>query len=220
GRSGSSSPSVRTDRSTRTDKSNRTEKSYRSTTSDHTHAHNNLQNDSANPGSPSSERGALSRSPPSQNTPTPPSVPSQRHANRSHTINSTSHGIPQFPMPPPPPAPAQPQQPQPQPQLQQQPRGSTRNRSKTGGVQMVLEETGSWSGLADQTPTGDAFANGNGTDANVNPNGNGSGASGGPGSGSGGMFSFFSRKKGRERSPKPSERGVLGKEGARVVISG
>lgn len=82
---------------------------------------------------------------------------------------------------------------------------------------MVLEETGSWSGLADQTTNGDTLPNHvNGTSLQ---NGNGS-TTGAHGNTSGGMFSFFSRKKGRERSPKPSERGVLGKEGARVVISG
>jgi len=32
------------------------------------------------------------------------------------------------------------------------------------------------------------------------------------------MLGFLSRKKGRERSPKPRERGVIGKEGARVVV--
>ena len=34
-----------------------------------------------------------------------------------------------------------------------------------------------------------------------------------------GMMGFLSRKKGRDRSPKAKERGVLGKEGARVVVS-
>lgn len=33
------------------------------------------------------------------------------------------------------------------------------------------------------------------------------------------MFGFLKSKKGRNNSPKPKERGVLGKEGARVVIS-
>jgi len=33
-----------------------------------------------------------------------------------------------------------------------------------------------------------------------------------------GMLGFLSRKKGRERSPKARERGVLGKEGARVIV--
>ena len=35
-----------------------------------------------------------------------------------------------------------------------------------------------------------------------------------------GMLGFLTRKKGRERSPKPMEPGVLGKEGARVVVGG
>jgi len=35
-----------------------------------------------------------------------------------------------------------------------------------------------------------------------------------------GMLGFLTRKKGRGHSPKPQERGILGKEGARVVISG
>ena len=35
-----------------------------------------------------------------------------------------------------------------------------------------------------------------------------------------GVLGFLSRKKGREKSPKPQENGVLGKEGARVVVSG
>jgi serine/threonine kinase 32 len=34
-----------------------------------------------------------------------------------------------------------------------------------------------------------------------------------------GMLGFLSRKRGRGHSPKPQERGILGKEGARVVIS-
>jgi serine/threonine kinase 32 len=33
-----------------------------------------------------------------------------------------------------------------------------------------------------------------------------------------GMLAFLSRKKGRDKSPKSKERGVLGKEGARVVV--
>ncbi len=34
-----------------------------------------------------------------------------------------------------------------------------------------------------------------------------------------GMLSFLGRKKGRGHSPKPQERGILGKEGCRVIIS-
>lgn len=72
-----------------------------------------------------------------------------------------------------------------------------------GGVQVVLNEQGSWSEMANQsqgmvTPTEER--------ANARP---------------AGMLGFLSRKKGRDRSPKAKEkeRGVLGKEGARVVIS-
>lgn len=70
---------------------------------------------------------------------------------------------------------------------------------------MVLGEEGSWSDLADHSSTLPA----EGLD----------GASGkGKGSNSG-MLSFLSRKKGRDRSPKPTEPGVLGKEGARQIIN-
>lgn len=71
---------------------------------------------------------------------------------------------------------------------------------------MVLGEAGSWSQLADQSSTlpaeGYDQAGGNGKGKNS------------------GMLSFFSRKKGRDRSPKPQEPGVLGKEGARQIIGG
>lgn len=81
-----------------------------------------------------------------------------------------------------------------------------RSTSMGGGVQVVLNEQGSWSEMANQsqgmvTPTDEA-----GKRAEKPP----------------GMLGFLSRKKGRDRSPKAAkagERGVLGKEGARVVIS-
>ncbi|KAJ5716148.1 Serine/threonine-protein kinase 32B [Penicillium malachiteum] len=85
------------------------------------------------------------------------------------------------------------------------PRGATRKMSKGGGVQMVLEEAGSWSELANHSHTLPA-----------------EGIEGDAGKGKGsnsGMLSFLSRKKGRDRSPKPTEPGVLGKEGARQIIS-
>ncbi|KAL4980910.1 kinase-like domain-containing protein [Aspergillus desertorum] len=83
-------------------------------------------------------------------------------------------------------------------------RPTARKTSKGGGVQMVLEEAGSWSELADQSATlpaegFDAGSKGKSTNS--------------------GMLSFLSRKKGRDRSPKPQEPGVLGKEGARQIIS-
>ena len=84
------------------------------------------------------------------------------------------------------------------------PRGSTRSTSMGGGVQVVLNEQGSWSDMANQsqgmvTPTEERRSE--------KPSG---------------MLGFLGRKKGRDRSPKAGkerERGVLGKEGARVVIS-
>jgi serine/threonine kinase 32 len=70
---------------------------------------------------------------------------------------------------------------------------------------MVLGETGSWSELAKQDTTLPADAGFSGAADKGKPNG---------------MLGFLSRKKGRGHSPKPQERGILGKEGARVVISG
>lgn len=88
----------------------------------------------------------------------------------------------------------------------QRPRGSTRSTSMGGGVQVVLNEQGAWTEMANQsqglvTPTDE-----HGRKAEKPA----------------GMLGFLSRKKGRDRSPKAGkekERGVLGKEGARVVIS-
>ncbi|PHH81453.1 hypothetical protein CDD82_733 [Ophiocordyceps australis] len=81
---------------------------------------------------------------------------------------------------------------------------TNRVASPSGGVQVTLDGGGSWSELARQDKTLP-------TDANtpMEPKSEGSG----------GMFGFFKGKRGRNNSPKPKERGVLGKEGARVVIS-
>ena len=84
----------------------------------------------------------------------------------------------------------------------QRPTGS-RKESIGGGMQVVLGETGSWSELAKQDATLPA-------DAKLVETG---------GAKPGGMLGFLSRRKGRGHSPKPQERGILGKEGARVVIS-
>lgn len=67
---------------------------------------------------------------------------------------------------------------------------------------MVLDESGSWSQLSDHTSSlpADAGADGRGDKG-------------------GSMLGFLSRKKGRDRSPKPKEPGVLGKLGARHIIS-
>ena len=74
---------------------------------------------------------------------------------------------------------------------------------------MTLDGQGSWSDLARQDATLPADA------AGVNNDLNGTGRTS---EGSGGVFGFLNRKKGRAGSPKPKERGVLGKEGARQVI--
>lgn len=79
-----------------------------------------------------------------------------------------------------------------------------RVESPTGGVQVTIDAAGSWSQLARQDATLPADAKDAGDDKG--------------GSSSGGVFGLFGRKKGRGHSPKPKERGVLGKEGARVVI--
>jgi serine/threonine kinase 32 len=77
--------------------------------------------------------------------------------------------------------------------------------SKGGGFQMVLEEAGSWSDLAEQNSTLPAEGYEALTAKGKTPNT--------------GMLAFLTRKKGRERSPRPTERGVLGKEGSRHIIS-
>lgn len=92
------------------------------------------------------------------------------------------------------------------------PSGSIVVGSPTGGVQVRLDGTNNWSELARQDNTLPA-------DAAAGHLLDGEGGSGGKDSSSGGVFGFLNRKKGRGNSPKPKERGVLGKEGARVVIS-
>ncbi|KUJ23000.1 kinase-like protein [Mollisia scopiformis] len=82
----------------------------------------------------------------------------------------------------------------------QRPTG-TRKESVGGGMQVVLGETGSWSELAKHDTTLPADAK---LEVAAKPTG---------------MLSFLGRKKGRGHSPKPQERGILGKEGARVVIA-
>ena len=70
----------------------------------------------------------------------------------------------------------------------------------------MLDETGSWSELSHKNSSLPADA-AKGADAAKNAK-------------SHGMLGFLSRKTGREKSPKPQESGVLGKEGAREVVSG
>lgn len=81
--------------------------------------------------------------------------------------------------------------------------------SPTGGVQVTLDGGSSWSDLARQDATLPADASGANNDINGKPSSESSG---------GGVFGFLRGKKGRGNSPKPKERGVLGKEGARVVL--
>ncbi|KAK4154363.1 kinase-like domain-containing protein [Chaetomidium leptoderma] len=78
--------------------------------------------------------------------------------------------------------------------------------SPTGGVQVTLDGGGSWSDLARQDATLPADASAAHNDLDGKPES------------SGGVFGFLRGKKGRGNSPKPKERGVLGKEGARVVL--
>ncbi|KAI1661973.1 kinase-like protein [Daldinia decipiens] len=75
-------------------------------------------------------------------------------------------------------------------------------KSPSGGISVTLEDTGSWSDLARRDATLPADANVMSEDKS---------------SGGGGVFGLFGRKK-RGHSPKPKERGVLGKEGARQII--
>jgi serine/threonine kinase 32 len=79
--------------------------------------------------------------------------------------------------------------------------GVTRNTSAGGGSQNVLHANGSWSELGESPTPGNMSS---GDEREKRPSG---------------MLGFLARKKGRDRSPKAKERGVLGKEGARVVIS-
>ena len=73
-------------------------------------------------------------------------------------------------------------------------------------MQVTLGETGSWSDLADKNVT-------------LPAEGKSAAAAGVKGQKPAGLLGFMSRKGGRARSPKPREAGVLGKEGARVVVN-
>jgi serine/threonine kinase 32 len=86
----------------------------------------------------------------------------------------------------------------------QRPMAAQRQASKSGGVQMVLDESGSWSNLADHTSP---MPQDGLQDAGKQEKSSGS------------MLGFLSRKKGRDRSPKPKEAGVLGKIGARHIMN-
>jgi serine/threonine kinase 32 len=165
------------------------------------------------------------RSTPPPRSQTPGNASRTRSSTRSDNGSPTNYSIPpqgpppQSDLPPIPPIPSDPSArttrtvryedttPSAQPSTsrnQPRPRGSTRSTSMGGGVQVVLNEQGSWSDMANQSRE------------MVDGERDGKRAERSPG-----MLGLFSRKKGRDRSPKgkEKERGVLGKEGARVVIS-
>ncbi|CAG7938468.1 unnamed protein product [Penicillium nalgiovense] len=152
--------------------------------------------------SPIQADGSYYRAPPSENMTT---VSETLDPNEPATGQPSSPSSRMSPSPPPPPS----FQPPPAPSFHRplppnhRHRGATRQMSKSGGVQMVLNEAGSWSELAHNSTPADGMDSGDDKSKQAN-----------------GMLSFFSRKKGRDRSPKPTEPGVLGKEGARQIISG
>ncbi|KAL4920818.1 kinase-like domain-containing protein [Aspergillus aurantiobrunneus] len=170
----------------------RPEDSIQTTTSS-THSRHYSQPDSAR-GSPARPEGSPSRV-----------VLPENQTSITETIESTASQPPNSSVQPPLPPPPAPNFHRPfAPPPSARPRPTARKTSKGGGVQMVLEEAGSWSELADQSATLPA----EGFDTNNKGKSSNSG-----------MLSFLSRKKGRDRSPKPQEPGVLGKEGARQIIS-
>ncbi|KAL2115869.1 hypothetical protein VTJ04DRAFT_10124 [Mycothermus thermophilus] len=140
----------------------------------------------------------------SQSSSSDPKRPSSNHRNRNP------------PARPPPPLP-----PYPQPYTRTPSTASPRPNqnmiveSPTGGVQVTLDGGSSWTQLARQDATLPADAAGAG---NAEGNPGGLLASGKHHESGGGVFGFFRGKKGRGNSPKPKERGVLGKEGARVIL--
>jgi serine/threonine kinase 32 len=142
-----------------------------------------------------SQQSSLAGSPPLSNPPPMPNgqqvppISSPRSQPYRQQFNPTSSA-------------ASPLSPYQQPYSRPQRPTGTRKESMGGGMQVVLDETGSWSDLAKQDTTLPADAKL--VEAGGKPSG---------------MLGFLSRKKGRGHSPKPQERGILGKEGARVVIS-
>ncbi|KAK6354826.1 hypothetical protein TWF696_003958 [Orbilia brochopaga] len=74
-----------------------------------------------------------------------------------------------------------------------------RTQSSTNGPQVVLNQSGSWGSNNTQDASQPAQAKGD----QKKPSG---------------MLGFLSKRKGRGASPKPQERGVLGREGARQII--
>ncbi|KAG0158069.1 hypothetical protein PDIDSM_5582 [Penicillium digitatum] len=144
--------------------------------------------------SPIQADGPPHRVPPNENVTTASETLDPNDSATGQPSTSPANGV----SPSPPPAPSFHRAPPPH----NRQRGATRQMSKSGGVQMVLNEAGSWSELAHNSVPADGIESGDDKGKQAN-----------------GMLSFFSRKKGRDRSPKPTEPGVLGKEGARQIIS-
>ena len=103
--------------------------------------------------------------------------------------------------------------------LSQKPSGSagTGTGTSTGGRQVILDGRGSWSHVADKSSTlpSEGLTGPHVAKAQQEVGGSGSSSHLKPPHG---VLGFLSRKKGREKSPKPQESGILGKEGARVVV--
>ncbi|KAL4806365.1 kinase-like domain-containing protein [Aspergillus unguis] len=149
---------------------------------------------------PDSARGSPARTEASQSQALPPDNQSSIGVALESTTSQPISPSSQTPSPGPAPNFHRPFPPPPQGHT----RPTARKTSKGGGVQVVLDEAGSWSELADQSATLPAEGFDTGSKGKT---------------GNSGMLSFLSRKKGRDRSPKPQEPGVLGKEGARQIIS-
>ncbi|KAJ0318436.1 hypothetical protein COL5a_010669 [Colletotrichum fioriniae] len=133
--------------------------------------------------------------------PMPPPGPLRKSSSLERRPGSSQSGVPRRPVSKPPPIPYYPSEYS--NQRAAPPAAGKRVTSPTGGMQVTLDGGGSWSDLARQDATLP-------TDANA--------ISEGKSESSSGVFGFLRGKKGRGHSPKPKERGVLGKEGARQVI--
>ncbi|KAF4776449.1 hypothetical protein HER10_EVM0006303 [Colletotrichum scovillei] len=133
--------------------------------------------------------------------PMPPPGPLRKSSSLERRPGSSQSGVPRRPVSKPPPIPHYPSEYS--NQRAAPPAAGKRVTSPTGGMQVTLDGGGSWSDLARQDATLP-------TDANA--------ISEGKSESSSGVFGFLRGKKGRGHSPKPKERGVLGKEGARQVI--
>ncbi|GJC87534.1 serine/threonine-protein kinase 32C [Colletotrichum liriopes] len=130
-----------------------------------------------------------------------PPGPLRKSSSLEKRPGSSHAGVPRRPVSKPPPIPHYPSEYSNQRAVP--PGAGKRVTSPTGGMQVTLDGGGSWSDLARQDATLP-------TDANA--------ISEGKSESSSGVFGFLRGKKGRGHSPKPKERGVLGKEGARQVI--